>query len=143
MSTLNPYLSFRDTARQALEFYHGVFGGELTVSTFGEFHASEDPAEQDKIMHGQLTTPAGFTLMGSDTPNSMDVTQGDNISISLSADSDGEQELRGYWDALAEGGTVAQPLVLAPWGDYFGMLQDKHGVNWLVNVAGPTGASEG
>jgi PhnB protein len=137
MSTLNPYLSFRDTAKEAMEFYQGVFGGDLTLSTFGENYASEDPAEQDKIMHGRLDTPSGFVLMGADTPNSMDYTPGDNISISLSADADGEAELRGYWDALADGGTVTQPFVLAPWGDYFGMLQDRHGINWLVNVAGP------
>jgi PhnB protein len=140
MSTLNPYLGFRDTAKEALEFYQGVFGGDLTLSTFGEFHASDDPAEQDKIMHGRLTTKSGFTLMGADTPNVMPWNPGDNISISISAQSDEETELRGYWDALAEDGTVAEQFALAPWGDYFGMLQDKYGINWLFNVAGPAGA---
>jgi len=69
---LNPYLNFRDTAREAMTFYHSVLGGELTVSTFGDFHASEDPTEQDKVMHSQLETPNGLTIMAADTPNSME-----------------------------------------------------------------------
>ena len=133
MTTLNPYLSFRDNAREALEFYHTVFGGELTLSTYEEFHASEDPAEADKIMHGQLTA-GGMTLMGADTPNTIGLTVGDNITVSLSGDDDGE--LRGYWEKLSEGGTVTMPLEVAPWGDAFGQLTDRFGVNWMMNIAG-------
>jgi len=131
---LNPYISFRDTAKQAMEFYQTVFGGELNLSTFGDFQASDDPAEKDKIMHGQLTSPGGLVLMGADTPNRMDYTPGDNFSVSLSGDD--EAELRGFWDKLAVDGTVTQPLEKAPWGDSFGMLNDKFGVTWLVNIAG-------
>jgi PhnB protein len=95
MSTrLNPYLSFRETAREAMSFYQSVFGGELTVSTFAEFHASEDPAEQDKIRHSMLSTKEGLTLMASDTPNSTDYSPGTNYSVSLSGENDAE--LRGY-----------------------------------------------
>jgi PhnB protein len=132
---LNPYLSFRNTAREAMDFYRSVFGGELTRSTFAEFHASDDPAEQDKIMHSMLTTGGGQVLMASDTPNSMDYTPGNNYSISLSGDDDAE--LRGYWEKLSAGGTVAMPLAQAPWGDTFGMCTDRFGVSWLVNIAGP------
>jgi PhnB protein len=142
MSTLNPYLAFRDTAKEALEFYQGVFGGDLTLSTFGEFHATEDPAEVDKIMHGRLTTASGFTLMAADVPNVMSYNPGDNISISISADSDEEAELRRYWDALAADGQVGEQFDLAPWGDYFGQLQDKHGIYWMFNVAGPGDAGQ-
>jgi PhnB protein len=131
---LNPYLSFRDNARDAMEFYRSVFGGELTTSTFAEFQASQDPAEQDKVMHAQLVTDAGLTLMASDTPNGMDYTPGNNYSVSLSGDD--ESELRGYWDRLADGGTITMPLDKAPWGDSFGMCVDKFGVTWLVNIAG-------
>jgi len=131
---LNPYLGFRDTAKQALEFYQSVFGGELTLSTFGEMHASEDPVEQSKIMHGQLTSPTGLVLMGADTPSSMSYTPGDNYSVSLSGPD--ETELRGYWDKLADGATITVPLEKAPWGDTFGMCTDKFGVSWLVNIAG-------
>jgi PhnB protein len=133
MTTLNPYLGFRDNARDAMGFYQSVFGGELTMSTFGEYQASEDPAEQDKIMHAMLTTENGMVLMGADTPSSMDYTPGNNISLSLSGAE--EPELRGYFEKLADGGTVAMPLERAPWGDTFGMCKDKFGVDWLVNIA--------
>ncbi|MEP7194115.1 MAG: VOC family protein [Actinomycetota bacterium] len=134
MSTkLNPYLGFRDTARQAMEFYQSVFGGELTLSTFGEYQASEDPAEQDKIMHGMLVTDSGLTLMGADTPNSMSYTPGDNFSVSLSGED--EAELRLFWQGLSADGAVTMPLERAPWGDLFGMCADKFGVNWLINIA--------
>jgi len=133
MTTLNPYLSFRDNAKEAMTFYQSVFGGELTMSTFGEFHASEDVAEQDKIMHAMLATDNGMVLMGADTPNGMDYIPGNNISLSLSGSE--EPELRGYFEKLADGGTVAMPLEKAPWGDTFGMCQDKFGVDWLVNIA--------
>jgi PhnB protein len=131
---LNPYLSFRDTAREAMTFYQSVFGGELTVSTFGEFHASPDPAEQDKIMHSMLVSDGDLVLMGADTPNSMTYAPGDSVSVSLSGDNDAE--LRGYWEKLIDGATVAQPLEKAPWGDSFGMCTDRFGVHWLINIAG-------
>jgi PhnB protein len=131
---LNPYLSFRDNARQAMEFYQSVFGGELAVNTFADFQASDDPAEQDKVMHSQLTGDNGLVLMAADTPNSMEYTPGSNFSISLSGDDD--PALRGYWTALSAGGTVAMPLDKAPWGDTFGMCMDRFGVSWLVNIAG-------
>jgi PhnB protein len=132
---LNPYLSFRDNAREAMEFYHAVFGGELSVSTFGEFGASDDPAEKDKVMHSQLESPNGLILMGADTPASMDYTEGSSISVSLSGED--EAELTGYYEKLSAGGTVMEPLSKAPWGDSFGMFADRFGVNWLVNIAGP------
>lgn len=131
---LNPYLNFRDTAREAMEFYHSVFGGELSTSSFAEFQASDDPAEQDKIMHSTLETGGGLVLMAADTPNRVEYTPGNNFSISLSGED--ETELRGYWDKLSEGGTVSMPLDKAPWGDVFGMCVDKYGVSWLVNIAG-------
>jgi PhnB protein len=135
---LNPYLSFRDNARDAINFYHSVFGGDLNVSTFADFQASQDPAEADKVMHSQLDAPNGLTLMAADTPNSMELTPGSNYSVSLSGDA--EPELQGYWDKLSDGATITQPLEKAPWGDSFGMLVDKFGVSWLVNI---TGAAEG
>lgn len=135
MSTqLNPYLSFRDNAREAMEFYQSVFGGELTISTFGDLHASEDPAEQNKVMHANLDAPGGLALMAADTPNSMDLASQSNITISLSGDD--EAALRGYWEKLSDGGQVTMPLEKAPWGDLFGMCTDKFGTAWMVNVAG-------
>ena len=134
---LNPYLSFRENAREAMEFYQSVFGGELSLNTFADFHASEDPAEQDKIMHGMLEAPDGLVLMGADTPNTMEFTPAAGMSISLSGDD--EPLLRGWFDKLAEGGTVQEPMTTAPWGDTFGMLVDRFGISWLVNAAGSPG----
>lgn len=131
---LNPYLSFRDNAKEAMEFYHSVFGGTLTTSTFAEFHASEDPAEADRIMHSQLETRGGLVLMAADTPNSMELQSGSSISVSLSGED--EAELRRYWDGLIDGGNVVEPLAQAPWGDSFGMVVDRFGTFWMVNIAG-------
>jgi len=130
---LNPYISFQNNAREAMDFYHSVFGGNLTLNTYGDGGMSEDPSEADKLMHAMLEAENGFVLMGADTPNSMTTTQGDNISISLSGEDDAE--LRGYWEKLTEGGQVVQPLEVAPWGDAFGMVTDKFGIHWMVNIS--------
>jgi PhnB protein len=131
---LNPYLSFKDNTREAMEFYQTVFGGKLMISTFKEFNASQDPSEDDKIMHSVLETDNGITFMASDTPARMDYQVGTNYSMSLSGDN--EAELQSYFQKLLTGGTVTMPLEKAPWGDTFGMLTDKFGVPWLVNIAG-------
>lgn len=131
---LNPYISFQNNAKEALEFYQSVFGGELTTSTFGEAGMSAGDSDRDLIMHGQLTTPNDLVLMASDTPSHMTYAPGASISVSLSGED--ESELTSYWDGLSDGATVTVPLAKAPWGDTFGMLTDKYGIDWLVNVAG-------
>jgi PhnB protein len=130
-SRLNPYISFNGNARQAMEFYQGVFGGELALNTFGQFGPGDTP-DADKIMHGMLEADNGFTLMGADTPTGMPYNPGDTISVSLSGDD--AEELRGYWDKLSEGGTVSVPLEKQMWGDEFGMCVDPFGVAWMVNI---------
>lgn len=134
VTRLNPYLSFRDTAAEAMEFYQSVLGGELERNTFAEYQMSDDPAEADKIMHSQLMTPGGLTLMAADTPNGMEHNPGSSIAVSLSGED--EAELRGYFEGLSAGGTVTAPFERAPWGDTFGMFTDKFGVNWMVNALG-------
>lgn len=132
---LNPYLNFRGNAREAAEFYESVFGGELTITTFAE-NGDPYPGEGGKIMHAQLETPSGFTLMVSDVVKSMGYTAGENnFSVSLSGAKGDEAELRGYWDRLSDGATIPQPLETAPWGATFGMLTDRFGVMWLVNIS--------
>jgi PhnB protein len=129
-SRLNPYLQFKVNARDAMTFYKDVFGGDLTLNTFSEYGGGGDG-----IMHSQLESPSGFTLMASDTPDGMDFPgPGGNITISLSGDD--SDDLRGYWDKLADGGTVAMPLEKQMWGDEFGMVTDKFGISWMVNIAG-------
>jgi PhnB protein len=132
-SRLNPYLSFKNTARQAMEFYKSIFGGELTMMTFGDGGMPADPVDKDKIMHGQLVAPNGFWLMGADTPPGMEFRPGTTMTVSLSGDD--EAELRGYWDKLAKDATIGVPLAKAPWGDTFGMLTDKFGTPWMVNIS--------
>jgi len=132
--TLNPDINFRDNAREAMDFYKSVLGGELTISTFKEGGASSGPADENLIMHSQLETPAGFTLMASDTPAHMEFKGAGNISVSLSGTD--EAALAGYWNKLKDGASILQPLEKAPWGDSFGMLADKFGVVWLVNISG-------
>jgi PhnB protein len=133
-SRLNPYISFESNARQAMEFYRDVFGGNLDINTFAEFGAP-DAAEADKVMHAQLETDSGFTLMASDTPAGMQRNPGDNISISLSGQDAGE--LRGYWEKLSDGGTVTMPMEKQMWGDEFGMCTDRFGIHWMVNITQP------
>jgi PhnB protein len=136
-SRLNPYLSFSGNAREAMEFYRDVLGGELTVMTFAEGGGSQDPAVADKIMHGQLETPSGYTLMGADAVEGTPGQVASGVQISLSGDSSADEELSGYFARLLEGGgTQIEPLVTAPWGDKFGMLTDRFGILWMVNIAG-------
>lgn len=134
-SQLNPYLSFKNNARQAMAFYHTVFGGKLVMQTFGEGHASQDPVEMNYIMHAQLTADNGIVFMASDTPAEMPYQPGASIRMSLSGDN--EPELKGYFEKLSEGATITMPLDRAPWGDMFGMLTDRFGVAWFVNITGP------
>jgi len=136
VATLNPYLNFDGNAREAIEFYRDVFGGELNVMTFGDMGMTEHeghPIDPHGVMHGQLETPEGFTLMASDNPPGT-TGQTPNGHISLSGSE--SDLLHGYWNNLAEGGTVDVPLEKAPWGDEFGQVKDRFGVNWLVNVTG-------
>ena len=131
---LNPYLNFRDTARDAMEFYHSVFGGELRMQSFKEFGASEDPSDDDKVMHAQLEA-GDVVFMASDTPSSMPYEAGTNFNMSLSGED--ESRLRGYFENLSDGGNVIMPLEQAQWGDTFGMLIDRFGIRWLVNIGKP------
>ena len=131
-SKLNPYLSFKDNTRNAMEFYRTVFGGKLDLSTFKELHASQDPSEDNMIMHSVLEADNGITFMASDTPSRMEYRAGTNMSMSLSGDN--EAELKAYFEKLSAGGMVTMPLEKAIWGDSFGMCTDKYGVQWLVNI---------
>ena len=133
-SKLNPYINFKDNTREAMEFYRTVFGGNLNLSTFKEFHASQDPSEDNLIMHSVLEADNGITFMASDTPNRMEYRPGTNMSMSLSGDN--EAELKAYFEKLSAGGTITMPLEKAMWGDSFGMCVDKFGVQWLVNITG-------
>ena len=135
---LDPYLSFGDgKAREAMEFYQSVLGGSLEIHTFGEQGGlpDNDPSIADQVMHALLDGASGIRLMGADAPPGMGEPTASSTQLSLSGDDD--TALRGYWDALVDGGSVTVPLETAPWGDTFGMLVDRFGVPWMVNIAGP------
>ena len=134
-SVLNPYLNFNGNARQALEFYNSVFGGNLNVSTFADFGTPKDAPDAGKIMHGQLETSAGYTIMAADTPPGMEYQGMHGFGVSLSGD-DGDV-LHGYWEKLSASGTTTMPLQKQAWGDEFGMCTDQFGVPWMVNISAP------
>lgn len=133
-SRLNPYLNFNGNAREAMEFYQGVLGGELQVTSFAEGGMEHAPEDADKVMHAQLEVENGMTLMGADTPSGMTWSEPSGIAISLSGDD--ARELTGYYEKLRDAGTVIEPLTTAPWGDQFGMVTDSYGILWMVNIAG-------
>lgn len=136
-SRLNPYLSFSGNAREALEFYRDVLGGELSIMTFAEGGLPHEPGDADKVMHGQLETPSGYTLMAADAVQGTPGQVASGVQISLSGDVSADAELSGYYEKLLEGGgTQVEPLVTAPWGDRFGMLTDRFGILWMVNISG-------
>lgn len=131
---LNVYINFTNQAREALTFYHSVLGGELTTTTFGEAQASENPADADLLMHGQLVTDHGFRIMAADTPSFMEAGPSGGFSLTLNGDD--AALLTPLFDQLSNGGTLIERLVLAPWGDTFGMFADKFGVNWMFSIEG-------
>lgn len=130
---LTPYLNFQGNTREAMEFYHSVFGGDLKLSTFGEFPNPQLPEDyKDKIMHAALETP-DLMLMASEGMPGGKVNFGDNVSLSLAGVE--SEKLTGYFTKLSEGGTVTMPLEKQVWGDTFGMLTDKFGIHWMVNIS--------
>jgi PhnB protein len=134
-SRLNPYLNFNGNARQALEFYRSVFGGTLNISTFADFGGQDSP-DADKVMHGQLDTDAGYTVMAADhTSNMGDYHAPTGFGVSLSGD-DGDA-LRGYWEKLSAAGNTTMPMQKQAWGDEFGIVVDQFGITWLVNISQP------
>ena len=136
--TFHPYVFFSNgQCAEAFRWYQQIFGGELRISTYGEY-GHGDAASADKVMHAQLDTPSGYTLMASDAPEGMDRDSGSSITISISGDD--EADLRGYWDGLTEGGAVMVPLEKQMWGDAFGMCTDRFGIRWMVNISGAQGA---
>lgn len=129
--TLNPYLTFNGNASAAMKFYQSVFGGELTMQTFGEAKMAKKPEEKNRIVHASLKSDA-LTLMASDGQMNMKVKFGDNVSMSVSGRE--HKKLEDAFNKLAQGGKVTMPLAKQFWGDTFGMLTDKFGVHWMVNI---------
>ena len=130
-ATLSPYLNFNANAAEAMRFYQSVLGGDLTVQTFADAGVAQDDSQKNLTLHAALTSD-GITLFASDGRPDQKVTFGDNVHLSLQG-SDSER-LTGYFNGLAAGGQVDMPLAKQFWGDTFGMLTDKFGVHWMVNI---------
>jgi PhnB protein len=131
--TLNPYLFFSGNCREAMEFYKGVFGGTLNVQTYDEVPGQQAGAMKGKVMHASLTDGDAH-LMASDSPQPDRLGTG-KISLSLSGTD--EQKLRTTFDRLAAGGKVTSALKKEFWGDIYGSLTDRFGVEWMVNISAP------
>ena len=128
---LNPYLHFSGNAREAMEFYRSVLGGELDVMTFGDAGGGGGEYPDDGVMHAVLRTADGLELMASDG-HDPDAAGPDRLSLSVSGDD--EATLRRWFEALAEGGQVDVPLEKQVWGDTIGQVTDRYGMRWLVNI---------
>jgi PhnB protein len=130
---LSPYLNFQGNTREAMEFYHGVFGGDLKLSTFGDLAGKDAPeGYQDKIMHAVLEA-GDITIMASECRPDSKVKFGDNVSLSLAGGDQGK--LTSYFHRLSAGGKVTMPLEQQVWGDLFGMVTDSFGIHWMVNIS--------
>ncbi|WP_404286907.1 VOC family protein [Glutamicibacter arilaitensis] len=140
---MTPYLQFGGVAREAMEYYHSIFGGEYSAMTFQEGMNDGNPATADLIMHSSLFVDRGLHLMGADAMPEMNVTGNGTIALSNDAtDPADEAKLTDWWEKLSEGSRIDEPLAKAPWGDSFGMLTDKFGVCWMFNI-GAVGSQEG
>lgn len=132
-SQLEPYLCFNGTCEEAMAFYQSVLGGDLEISRFGQYGPPDMPEEQaNKVMHSSLRN-GGLSFMASDAPPGQTIAAGESISMSLAGTD--AAELSGFFEGLSEGGTVTLPLDKQMWGDTFGMVQDRFGINWMVNIS--------
>lgn len=131
MQSLNPYLNFPGTCREALELYKKCFHGEVSgLQTYGESNMAGAGENQDKILHSVFKAE-GIHFMASDDMRGFQVHPGNNISLSVDVSDPKEQER--LFNALAEGGTVTMPLGKTFWGAMFGMVTDRYGIQWLLN----------
>ncbi len=130
-ASLSPYLNFNGNTAEAMRFYHSVLGGNLDVQTFGDAGVAQNDDEKNLTLHAALTGD-GITLYASDGRPGTKVISGDNVHLSLQG-SDADK-LTSHFNGLSAGGTVDMPLAKQCWGDTFGMLTDKFGMHWMVNI---------
>jgi PhnB protein len=127
------HVNFRGDARAALEFYHSVFGGDIATVSYKDAGNMQNPDESDWVMWGQVAGENGFHVMAYDVPSQMPWDRGEN-SFFVSLRGESTQEVTAYWEKLSAGATVVQPLEPAQWAPLYGMLRDRYGVVWVVDV---------
>lgn len=146
--TTTTHLNFRGDARAALGFYQSVFGGELTIATYGDFGMPKDAPGADGVVFGQVEAPGGFRVMAYDIPGSSAASAGpagstrreNGLTITgqsffVAVRGETLEEVQAYWSALSEGATIVEPLAASAWSPGFGMLTDGFGVTWILDVA--------
>lgn len=135
--TSTTHLNFRGDARGALDFYHAVFGGDRTIVTYGDAGAAQDPAAANQVMWGQVLSANGFHVMAYDVPSYMAYDPGENAYF-VSVRGQSAEEITPLWQGLSEGSTIVVPLAPAQWSPLYGMLKDRFGVVWVMDVALPS-----
>ncbi|MCR2791685.1 VOC family protein [Microbacterium sp. zg.Y625] len=146
--TTTTHLNFRGDARAALEFYRSVFGGDLSIATYGDFGMPREAPGAQNVVFGQLESENGFRLMAYDIPgegggsaaNAGTTRRENGVTLTdqpffLSVRGDALDEVQGYWDALSAGASIVEPLAASAWSPGFGMLTDRFGVTWILDVA--------
>jgi PhnB protein len=145
--TTTTHLNFRGDARPALEFYQSVFGGHLTVVAYGDFGMPKELPDADKVVFGQVTADNGFSIMAYDVPsqapaaapaatttreNGMTLT-GERFFVSVRGET--ADEVSALWDKLSDGAEIIEKYGPSQWAPGFGMLTDRFGVTWILDVA--------
>ena len=133
------HLNFRGDARAALELSRDVLGGVLPAVSYALAGGVGDPAGADQVMWGQVVSSAGFRVMAYDVPAHTAYEAGVN-PVFVSVRGTDADELRGYWEGLARDATVRVPLAEAAWSPLYGMLTDRHGVTWVLDLEVPWSA---
>ncbi|MBB4914015.1 VOC family protein [Streptosporangium saharense] len=128
------HLNFRGDAREALTFYQSVFGGDLAVVTYADAGNTQEPTEANQVMWGQVIAGNGFHVMAYDVPSHLPWDRGRN-SFFVSLRGETAEEVTAYWKNLSESATIVHPLAPSPWAPLYGMLEDRFGVVWVVDVA--------
>lgn len=134
------HLNFRGDARQALEFYHSAFGGDVAIISYKDAGNVQEPSEADQVMWGQVAADNGFRVMAYDVPSRMPWNQGENAFFVLLR-GETSQEISAYWEKLSNGATIVQELAPAQWAPLYGMLKDQFGVTWVMDVVSQYSAS--
>ncbi len=130
---VTPHLNFRGDAREALGFYQSVFGGEVSIVSYADM-GSSDPDTADHVVWGQVACETGFHVMAYDVYPNLPWDQGQHAYY-VSVRGTGSDELQGYWDKLADGATVIQPIGPSQWAPLYGQLTDRFGITWVLDVA--------
>lgn len=133
-TTLNPYLMFEDNSKEAMEFYHSIFGGKLELQTYGEAGMSDHPNIKNRIIHAMLSSNQ-ICIMASDNhpDHNFQTVVGNNVHLSILGNNN--EELTKIFNQLSLGGKIDMPLEKQFWNDIYGMLTDKFGIHWTINIS--------